>query len=232
MRVNGYPVKDAVGYKGNEIEISGLFTLISKFLKEYVEEAKLKFFPHSKIRYYSDIRVLWQVLKSTENLFEPSVVADIGGEMTSVFFIGGVPGGTTQAFLPEAIEHGKAFAFGVRTLERRLAAYLKTDFLDAESVFKKYTANTLDEATKIKVSKILDSAMDDWWSSFKESIADFKGTDCGVFADVIKNNFKKYFDLDVSPHNLQAEVFKDSFVSMDMLSGGSDVVLVSLILYY
>lgn len=240
VRINGYPVKNAVGYKGKEIEISALFTLISKFLKEYVEEAKVKFFPHSKIDYYSDIRVLWQVLKSTDNLFEPAIVVDIGGEMTGIFFIGGVAGGSSQAFLPDAIEHGQSFAFGVRTLERRLAAFLKTDFLEAEAVFKKYTSNTLDEVMRVKVSKILDSAMDDWWNSFKQSVPDIKGkkilitgggADCGIFSDAIKMNSKKYFDQEVNPYILQVEVFKDYFVSMDMLSGGSDVVLASIMLY-
>ncbi|MDO8523440.1 MAG: hypothetical protein Q7S12_04150, partial [bacterium] len=239
LRVNGYSVDNAAGYKGSTLEASGLFTLISKFLKEYVENAKEKFFPRSKINYYSDIRVLWQVLKSTENLFESAVVIDIGGEMTSLFFVGAGSGAGNKTFLSDAIEHGKSFAFGVRTLERRLAAFLNTDFLEAEAVFKKYTAQTLDEAMRVKVSKILDSAMEDWWSSLKVSLVDFKGknilitgggADCEVFSDAVKLNFKKYYDLDASVHILQAEAFKDYFLSPDMLKGGSDVVLASLML--
>ncbi len=240
LRVNGYPVKIATGYKGNIVEWSGLFTLISKFLKEYVEDAKEKFFPNSKISYFSDIRVLWQVLKTTENLFESAVIIDIGGEMTSVFFVGASAAGAAPAFMPDAIEHGKSFAFGVRTLERRLAAFLKTDFLEAEGVFKKFTAGTLDESMRVSVSKILDSAMEDWWNPLKESLIDFKGkkilitgggADCEVFADTIKLNYKKYYDQDVNPHALKAEVFNDYFSSPAMLSGGSDVVLASLLLY-
>jgi len=240
LRVNGYPVDNAVGYRGSTVEASGLFTLISKFLKEYVEDAKEKFFPRSTINYYSDVRVLWQVLKSTENIFEPAAVIDIGGEMTGVFFVGAVSGAANNTFLPDAIEHGKPVAFGVRTIERRLAAFLKTDFFEAESAFKKYTAGTLDETMRVKVSKILDSAMEDWWNSLTGSLADFKGkkilitgggADCDFFSETIKLNFKKYYDLDINVHVLQAEAFKDYFSPPDMLKGGSDVVLASLMLY-
>ena len=117
---------------------------------------------------------------------------------------------------------------------------MKTDFFEAEAGFKKYTAGTLDEAMRVKVSKILDSAMEDWWNSLAESLADFKGkkilitgggADCDFFSETIKLNFKKYYDLDINVHVLQAEAFKDYFSPPDMLKGGSDVVLASLMLY-
>ena len=228
--VNGYKISSAVGFRGKSLEIQILFTFLSKFLKDYVEESKEKFFPLSKIDYYSDIRVLWQILKSTENIFEQEIVVDIGGEMTGLFFAD--PGGIT---------HVPAYSFGVRTLERRLAAFLKIDVIEAGAIMKKYASGTLDEALRIKVIKIFGVAMEDWWTLFQASLKGQKdikniiltggGADFQIFAEAIKMNFKKYYDIEVKTTIIRAEAFRDFFKSLDALSGGSDVILTALILY-
>src|SRR3989338_4547099 len=87
MKVNGYLVGNPVGYKGSSLEISAAFTLVSKYLKDYIEQAKESIFSYVEISYYSDTRVLWHALKASDNLFEPALVIDIGGEISSLFFV-------------------------------------------------------------------------------------------------------------------------------------------------
>ena len=176
-------------------------------------------------------RVLWHALRATENLFEPALVIDIGGEISSLFLID----------FEGNIEHYAAMPFGIRTLERRIATFSKMTFDDAEAVLKKYTIETLDEVLRLKVSKILDIASKDWWMLFKDTLKEEKipkkiiltggGAGFSIFNETIKLNFKRFYDMDADIHVLKADAFKDFVSPENVISGGGDVTLASLLLY-
>mgnify|MGYP001591194909 FL=1 len=233
IKVSGYEVANPVGYTGKSLEIEAVFTLVSSTLKDYVAEAKETFFPGSEVRFYSDARVLRQALLATENLFDPVLTVDIGGEVTGVFWAD-----------KHTIEHAGASAFGIRTLARRVGASFKTDLAEAEALLKKYTAGTLDEAPKVKLERALSSALADWWSFFKtakqtlpagllpkKAVLTGGGADFALFSSVLKDNFKAEHGIDLSVQTLLAEAFRDFLNPPDTFSGGGDVILTSLLIF-
>ncbi|QQG42299.1 MAG: hypothetical protein HYW15_02155 [Candidatus Giovannonibacteria bacterium] len=230
MRVNGYDIVDAIGYKGKTLGAEAVFTLVSATLKDYVDEAKEKFFPRSAVSFSSDTWVLWKLLKSTENLSGPVLVVDIGGEVTGVFGAG-----------KNTIEHMGAAAFGIRTLARRIGAALKIGPEEVEPILRKYTAGALDERLKMKVDRVLSAALFDWWASiknfasapaaFKKILLSGGGADFSVFSDFLKDCLKKDYGADVSVELLRAEAFNDFLDPAGALSGGGDVILAALSIF-
>src|SRR3989344_4825385 len=147
------------------LAIEMMFTSISATLKEYIEGAKDKFFPKSAISYYSDAAIFREALRAAGNLSEPRIVIDIGGEVTGIFLVDDL-----------MFQHYGAAAFGIRTLARRIASSLKIDAADTDSLLKKYTAGTLDDAAQAKISRIIASVLADWWLSLKNTFKQFAET--------------------------------------------------------
>ncbi len=237
VKINGYNIENAAGYKGRSLEAEMIFTLISRTLKDYIENAKEKFFPKAEARYYSDSRALWRLLKVTENFADPALVVDIGGEVTGIFWAD-----------KNNIEHVGASAFGIRTLSRRISTSLKTDQKDTEAIFRKYTLGTLDETLKMKLERALSPALADWWTSLKnilkntftpasagvipkKIIVSGGGADFALFSGFLKDSFKKDFGADIEPQILRAEAFLDMLYPSGLLAGGGDIILSALILF-
>lgn len=237
VKINGYNIENAAGYKGRSLEAEMIFTLISRTLKDYIENAKEKFFPKAIVRYYSDSRALWRLLKATENFADPALVIDIGGEVTGIFWAD-----------KNNIEHAGAAAFGIRTLSRRISASLKTDQKDTEAILRKYTLGTLDETLRMKLERALSPALADWWASLKnvlkstftpasagltpkKIIVSGGGADFALFSGFLKDSFKKDFGADIEPQILRAEAFQDMIYPSGLLAGGGDIILSALILF-
>lgn len=237
-KVNGYEVENAAGFKGKTLETEIVFTLVSSALKEYMESAREKFFPKSSIYYYSDAAIFRKALKAAENLSEPNLVVDVGGEVTGVFW--------ADAW---TIQHCGASAFGIRTLSRRVAASLKTDALQTDSLLRKYTSGTLDEAIQAKISRVVALSLADWWMALenvlkqcgegaviKKMVLSGGGAEFQAFAQVLKDGFKKDFNSEIDIRILRAEAFKDFLASapaapVNFLTGGGDLILTSLAIF-
>lgn len=230
-RVNGYDVKNAVGYCGKALEIEAVFTFISPTLQNYVTEIKEKFFPRAKISYYSDARIMRKALKAVADLSEPVLMLDIGGEVTGIFRIDS-----------ENVEHLSATPFGIRTIERRVSRALKVNQGEAESLLKMYSASALKDALKEKLDKIIAGAVADWWLEIFNSLKAFGeggtqrnvmisggGGDFDIFLRQIREGMQKEYGLEVEPTSLRAEAFKDFFAPPLPFSGGSDVILASML---
>lgn len=237
VKINGYDIKNAAGYKGRTLEAEMIFTSISGTLKDYIENAKEKFFPKAPTRYYSDSRALWRMLKATENFTDPALVVDIGGEVTGIFCAD-----------KNNIENVGTSACGIRTLSRRLSASLKTDQKDIEAILRKYTLGILDETLRMKLERALSPALSDWWASLKnvlknaftptsagvipkKIIISGGGADLALFSDFLKDSFKKDFGADIEPQILRTEAFQDMLYASGLLAGGGDIILSALILF-
>ena len=171
--------------------------------------------------------MFWKILKATENLDEPVLVADIGGEVTGIFLAD-----------RNAIQYAGASAFGIKTLVRRIAASLKMDSADVGALLNKYTAGALDKAPQEQLERVLAPALLDWWNGVKGVIKSTKkiiisggGADFALFQDFLKNNFKKEYNLDADFQLLRAEAFRDVIYPAGSLAGGGDVILAALILF-
>lgn len=237
IKINGYDIESAVGYKGRALEIEMIFTLISSTLKNYIENTREDFFPKAATRYYSDSRALWRLLKETENFADPALVIDIGGEVTGIFWAD-----------KNNIEHAGASAFGVRTMSRRISISLKTDQKDAEAILRKYTLGTLDEILRMKLERALSPALSDWWIGLKNAmkntftpvsagvipkkiIVSGGGADFTLFSGFLKDSFKKDFGVEIEPQILRTEAFQDMLYPSGLLAGGGDIILSALILF-
>lgn len=229
-RVNGYSVENALGYKGKSLEVTTISTFISGALKEYIDLAQKTFFSNVEICYYSDARVLWKMLKKSENLSDPVVAIHINGEMTGIF-----------NFHSGSLNCAGAYALGARTLERRLAIFLKKDILEAESILRRYSDGNLEESAKKEVERVLSTALADWETEFAKSMEYFRfrnlpmkiflsgpGSDFKIFTDLINNYFKNSFNKEADVQNLTAQGLKDFINPPTALYGGKDALLASL----
>lgn len=237
VKINGYNIENAAGYKGRALETEMIFTLISSTLKDCIENAREKFFPKAATRYYSDSRALWRLLRTTENVADPALVIDIGGEVTGIFWAD-----------KNNIEHAGASAFGIRTLSRRISASLKADQKDAEAILRKYILGTLDETLRMKLERALSPALADWWIGLKnvlkntltpasvgvipkKIIVSGGGADFTLFSGFLKDSFKKDFGVDIEPQILRIEAFQDILYPSGLLTGGGDIILSALLLF-
>lgn len=235
--INGYKAPDSVpGYTGRVLELTAKAIFVSKFLKKNLDENKERFFPKSEVSYFSNSSAVFRAISALD--LNSALVFDIGGETTSLYFV--VSGKVSQS---------KDLSFGVRALERRVAAFLSgpnpVSISDSESILRKYTLGVLDSPLKNRLERILDSALDEWWGGSARELEEEAalliskkifvtggGADFLVFSEAIKKGFKKTYNIDTDPSVLTADLFKDDFVSAGALSGGSDLVLASLLLFY
>ncbi len=236
--INGYKISgDIVGYKGKILEIEAEATLVSKFLKSSINDAKEKFFPKSTITYFSDPRLIIRALLEKEPLLNSALIVDVGGEITSLFLA------NSQGAL-----RGEHVSFGVRTLERRVSAFLslKSDsaIKEAEAILRKLTLGTLDPVIQRKIEKIILSSLGDWWKGVhaeierrgilipEKVIVTGGGADFSIFLETLRTGFRNTYKIDSEVHALTARNFKDYFLFSGALVGGSDLVLTSLLLFY
>ncbi len=235
--INGYKVPGSIlGYTGKVLELTAKAIFISKFLKEHLDENKEKFFPRSLVSCFSNSNAILQVVSAKENS-NSALVFDIGGETTSLYAID--PGMALKS---------SDLPFGVRTLERRVAAFLsgqnQATISDSESLLRKFTSGILDSSLENRIERILTSALDEWWgiaareiglfelpAIFKKIFVTGGGADFSVFSEAIKKGFKKNYNIDADIGILSADLFKDDFISGGLLAGGSDLVLASLLFY-
>jgi len=232
IAVNGYPVARAEGYKGNFLDIELECMLINSFFAEFIADTKEKFFPRSLLAYYSDSAA---IAFGAGHMFSkpyPLVAIDAGGEVTAVF---------------TATDRGRTYAqpvpFGVRTLNRRVSAFLKLDSADAEALVRKLSAGTLDPAIQRRLEKVAASAMEDWWNLLRKSLKELDiatsptvvamtggGADVALFPRTLASGWRQVYEYEITPSILRAEELKEHFASLGVLAGGGDFMLASLLL--
>ena len=158
LKINGYDVdvNGAEGYFGKALEIEAAFTFVTPLLRDFFNDAKEKFFPHSPIRYFSDARILRRVIPKNS---KPSAVISVDGEFTSVFYLD--QGG---------LSHVGIVSFGLGTFARRLASAFKTSQEEASSLFKQYLDGVMEESREKKVRAALESAETDWWALLQDCL--------------------------------------------------------------
>ena len=232
--VNGYPVTDAAGYRGQTIEVFVRELFVSGALKLNVEEQKEKYYPGIPIRYYSDPRMLSRTLSADTKTSYPALIIDIGGETTALF----------EASEARAIRRADPVFFGLRTLERRLATFLKLDVAHAEAIVRQYVSGALDDTMKKKVDPILQTLLVDWSAALRRSLQRAgirkrldrilvvgSGRDVPAFGEYINTHMQDMFD-ERSAHPAQAFTADTSaMLPPGALSQGGDIILTSLILY-
>ncbi len=229
--VNGYAVADPVGYRGKTLELAVRHLLVSKALKEHIEDAKARFFASSSITYYADERLLEEALMRQKYTL-PVAVLDIGGEMTSIFL----------QKTHDLVERRDPVFFGVRTLERRIAAFSKADIGRAESLLRRFTANTLDGAELKKIQPTIDRALTDWWELVfgqlklmrplpAQLVITGAGRDLVFFKNIIEEKYKNLAVLSEPFSVLLLTIPQDVFVPQKSFAAGGDTILGLLLIY-
>ena len=234
LRVNGYIVSDAVGYRGDTLEIRVHELSISSVLRDCIIEQQDTFYPHSFLQYYSDVYLLRRAIFEKKINHMPILVIDIGGEVTTLFVL--------KDF--DIIQKCAPIFFGLRTLERRIAAFLKIDRTHAESIVRQYADGTLDEALKKKIESLLGAFLEDWYAGLRASLKNALVRPAIVQVMVVgsgkeTSSFIKYLDLNIKEFsreelNIKTSAFSvetDLFLPQQSLSEGGDSILASLILY-
>ena len=132
VRINGYELKDPIGYRGADLDIEFEVLLISGAFYEYLEEFRMRWFPRVALHYHSDPEMLEHALFASSSIQPPALLLDIGGEVTSIAII----------LEKKARVLCDPVFFGVRTLERRIAEVVRCDSAHAESLLRRYVAQT------------------------------------------------------------------------------------------
>ncbi len=211
VKINGYDVdaSGAEGYVGKTLEIEAVFTFITPLLRDFFNDAKEKFFPHSPIRYFSDAMILRRAIPKSA---KPRVVISVDGEFTSVFYLD--QGG---------LNHAGVVSFGLGTFARRLALALKISPDEAHSVFKQYLEGALEESRETKIKTVLESAEADWWALLRDCLksARFKPPQKFILAGreqnppglarFFKKNFENFYGAPV-----EEEILEKNGLSKDL----------------
>ena len=229
--INGYELKDPVGYRGAELEIEFEALLISRALHGYLEEFRTRWFPRALLRYHTDPEMLEYALFESSSLQLPALLLDIGGEATSIVVISD---GHTRTLC------GPVF-FGVRTLERRIMEFTRCSMEHAESVLRRYTSHTMDSQEEGRIAPILESAVEEWMASVAQSFRTTRigairslffsgqGRDIPLFRRTIE---RRIHDLTSSPAGLyELTIPLDHLFPPKSLHSGGDSILALLLLH-
>lgn len=234
FKVNGYPVEEAIGCRGSTLEIRIHELSISSILKDYIADQKEKFYPDSHIQYYSDPSILRRAVFAQKSEPMPILVVDIGGEVTTLFILKDLT----------ATKKCSPIFFGVRTLERRIATFLRIDRLHAESIIRQYADEILDDNVKNKIKPIINAFLVDWYASLRASLKNGEagrgisqvlvagsGKEILSFIEYLAFHIKEFSreesDIKITPFSVKT----DMFLPPKSLSEGGDVILASLLLY-
>lgn len=229
--INGYELKDTIGYRSAELEIELETLLISTALRDYFEEFRSKWFPRATLRYYTDPEMLGHILFTFSSLSFPALLLDIGGEVTSITVVSDKE---TQ-ILCELV------FFGVRTFERRIAELTRCDMAHAESTLRRYVSQTLDTKEVSRIEPFLESAAGEWRAFIAQSFHKThtgairsiflagKGRDIPLFRRALEQQITDFASSPVELHELIAPL--DRLFPPKILRSGGDSVLASLLLY-
>lgn len=235
LKVNGYPLKEIIGYHGGVLEIRVRELAISQTLQNIIQEQKEKFYLRNTLEYFSDLEILKRAMYSQHIAPTPFMVIDIGGEVTSLFIVQDAM--TTQRCA--------SVYLGLRTLERRISAFLKTDSAHAETILKQYSGGFLDDSAFMeKIKTIVDDFLQDWYDGINLSLKNLgirheiakimvvgSGRDARFFIDYLSIHAGEFSE---SESSMPTEIFSvadNLFLPEKSLSQGGDVVLASLLLY-
>lgn len=234
LKVNGYPVKEAVGCRGSTLEIRIHELSISSVLKDCIVEQKEKFYPNSRIEYYSDPSILKRAIFAKKPEQMPILVVDIGGEVTTLFVL--------RDFT--TIQKCSPLFFGVRTLERRIATFLRIDRSHAESTVRQYSDEMLDDSVKNKIEPIIRSFLVDWYTNLRLSLKNAavgtgiaqvlvvgSGKEINSFIEHLASKIKEFSHEELNMKVIPFFVNTDMFLPPKSLSEGGDTILASLLLY-
>ncbi len=226
--INGYTVIDPLGYTGETLQCTFQFLFISQLLHKHIAELLERYFPAIPVTYYSDADVLVALAEFTSSAL-PALIMDIGGEATSCYAL--------QA--GQKITYHPPIYFGVRTLERRIAATMHGEVEEAESLLRRFTAQTLHEGEWEKIQPTLEGALKDWWILVSKEVPAMKacvslliagaGRDMVFFTDTIQKQAPSIFS--VAPDHIHSlQLPEDLFVPKKAFGFGGDMILGGLVL--
>lgn len=144
VRIDGYRVSNPLGFEGDEILVSVFNAYLPVFYKQVLEEVTemLKLNLDSVV--YEPYAVFSALRKRKGDDFE-ALIIDIGGKTTRVSLV-------RKGRLDEV----KTFSFGGESFTRRIAAYFKVGFWEAEKIKVRYNEDKLSESAKRTVESVLE----------------------------------------------------------------------------
>lgn len=230
-KINGYDIAFPEGYEGKSLEIAAMFTLLNPTFQKIIEDVKDKFFPRAKIKYISDSRLMWYVSKKTKTIDAATIILSVDGDATGIYLIS-----------VDDIQHIGLLPFGLKTLVRRVAAFLKIDIDNAESRIAQYCVDTLEAGLKEKLEKNIKLAMEDWqleinavFKNLRESgypaeiLVAGRENSAKIFLSFFRDNFKTNTGLAAEIKYFSAQSLTDFFDTTSSIAQNNAILMASLL---
>ena len=221
-RVNGYVVHNPIGYRGVVLEAVTQSLEVTDFFASHFNEICNEFFADIPKRYFAEITLLEKAVSHDNKLALPAFFVDIGGEVTSRYFI---KNGGDVVCLP-------SISSGVRAIERYIASQYKCSLEEASSLLHRFTRNALDISSNKAIELIIDKAITRWSDKIIANIArvDLKSVIVGGGGREITSILQRLHDA-LNVPAVPFVVLNDDIVPHRALSSGEDIMLLLLLKY-
>lgn len=165
VRIDGFKVKNPIGFQGREVSISmfNAFAPLVHFgaLQTIAAELELNL-----IAITAEPYAVSRCLENDEDKQLSAIFIDIGG-------------GTTDIAVVEngSLEGTKMFTIGGRTFTKRLAGTLNISFQEAEEIKLAYVANKMERQSEKIVKSALESDAEIWLAGVHFTLSEFGNMD-------------------------------------------------------
>ncbi|MBP6855042.1 MAG: hypothetical protein KBD26_01305 [Candidatus Pacebacteria bacterium] len=160
VSLNGYRVKDPIGVKATDLDMTLYLSMSPEAILVSIEEVIEKVFRLKKISYSS---FAFASFITTRDLFvheDNFILLDIGGELTDISII-------KDGMLIESV----SFPYGKNFLLRKVSRALKRTGGEALSLYRIYSDLKLEKNLADKFSEVLKEAQSEWLSNFSNALA-------------------------------------------------------------
>lgn len=162
MRVNGYPLHDATGFRGNDLSVRFRTLAASTEFVKIIHEMHDHYFPKATIFCYADAAIVSVALFRENIIASPALVIHIGDEFTDIYIARAANDVRAVHIIP----------LGVKTFARRIQSVFKISSTEAASLFFQYHAGTLEDASKKRFLAVLNASLEDLKHYFVVAISE------------------------------------------------------------
>lgn len=161
VRLNGYSVANWEGKETKELQVSFTISVAGRKMIEYFIAECRHLVRASHVSFHSCLLLQYIGIEKVHTTGQYYSLVHIHGEQTDISII-----------RDQSCIFFGSFAFGVKTVVRKIALATHNDEKAADSLLTLYTGGKLDESHGRNVIETIDKILDDWASDLRKLLAD------------------------------------------------------------